>query len=488
MTAASRSLLGPSFTVLLGLAGLLGGRTDRVAVVLLTGLVAVAVAWSVGGPRRAGQVGLAAGLVIAASLPPWRSAGLPFERLGIVLGAGLGVVALVAAVAAVRHQGWARATMVALALGAAGLSVTGLRTGVQLAFLVLTGLSVAAVVRGGLDLAGALGVHPPPVAEQPVEHRDRLLAQLSYDDGDRVGRFLVLMVLSTTIAALGVMTDSTAVVIGAMLVAPLMTPLMGVALSLGMGWLGRAQRTAGVAVLGIVLAVGLSALLAAVLPLAVAVDANPQVTSRAAPTLLDLLIAMAAGTAGAYAMSRPDVSDALPGVAIAISLVPPLAVVGIALEQGARGAAAGALLLFTTNLVAILVAGITVFAATGVLPRSRRVDPDATRATASALAAAMCLVIGGLSLSGERLLEATSAVTQAEAVVQDWLADTLPGAGLQQVTVDGDTVLVELSGPDPDLVDASDLAERFAEARGRQVEVRVGVVPREEVTAVAAPD
>ena len=475
-TGDVRPLAGAAATVLAGALGLFGGRVDRVAPVLLTALLAVVVVAVTVGRRRTWQVAVVATAITVASL---LDADEPFARMGLVLGWLLAVVAIGAALLAVRRSGWARTTAAAVAVGAAGLSVTGLRTGLQLSFLVLTGLSATAAVRGGLDLARALGVPQPA----PSADRDRVVDLLSYDR-DRTGRFLVLMVLSTTIAALGVMTDSTAVVIGAMLVAPHMPPRRGVSVSRGMGWLGRARQTAGVAAAGIVLAVGLSALLAAVLPVSVALDANPQVTARTAPTLLDLAVALAAGTAGAYALSRPDVSDALPGVAVAISLVPPLAVAGIAIQQGARAATAGALLLFTTNMVAILVAGVVVFGATGVIPRRGPSDPATVRATAAVLGAALCVVIGGLSLSGQRLLEATSEVQQVEATVEAWAAD-LEGAAVDLLEVDDDVVTVELSGPPPDLVDPADLAGRLAEALGREVTVRV--FPRQVLESTGSP-
>jgi len=92
--------------------------------------------------------------------------------------------------------------------------------------------------------------------------------------------------------------------------------------------------------------------------MAVAVDvsSNSQILRRTNPRLIGLVVALATGAVGAFALAREDVSDTLPGVAIAISLVPPLAVVGISLEAGAPSDAAGALLLFGTNVLAILAA------------------------------------------------------------------------------------------------------------------------------------
>ena len=103
--------------------------------------------------------------------------------------------------------------------------------------------------------------------------------------------------------------------------------------------------------------------------------------SRTAPRLVDLCAALATGLAGAFAIGRKDISDTLPGVAIAISLVPPLANVGILLAAGRPDLAVGSLLLFVTNFLAILLTGSIMFglmgfpraALTGRSPRSRRV-------------------------------------------------------------------------------------------------------------------
>jgi uncharacterized membrane protein len=93
--------------------------------------------------------------------------------------------------------------------------------------------------------------------------------------------------------------------------------------------------------------------------------ANSQVASRTSPGLLDLIAAIATGLAGAVAMARRDVAAVLPGVAIAISLVPPLAVVGVCLGQGAFGLALGAFLLFFSNVLAMVLAGVLTFALLG---------------------------------------------------------------------------------------------------------------------------
>ena len=94
-------------------------------------------------------------------------------------------------------------------------------------------------------------------------------------------------------------------------------------------------------------------------------DANTQIVGRTAPAVLDLVIAIAAGLAGAYALVRRDVANILAGVAIAITLVPVLEVAGISLGSGRLDLALGAFLLFLTNAAAIMLGGMVVFTAAG---------------------------------------------------------------------------------------------------------------------------
>jgi uncharacterized hydrophobic protein (TIGR00271 family) len=172
-------------------------------------------------------------------------------------------------------------------------------------------------------------------------------------DANWAFRFGLMQALSVIIAVVGLTGDSAAVVIGAMLVAPLMTPLMALAASLAMGWHQRMLRSAVV----VTLASGGSVLLAFLLASLVPGDGiTEEVLRRTSPGTGDLVVALAAGVAGAYGTVRSDVSASLPGVAVAVALVPPLATIGVTLEAGERGLASGAGLLFVTNLSAIVLA------------------------------------------------------------------------------------------------------------------------------------
>jgi len=174
----------------------------------------------------------------------------------------------------------------------------------------------------------------------------------------RLTNFFALLLFATVIATYGVLSGSTATVIGAMIVAPLMGPIIATTAAVVMGSLPRALHAFALTVAGIAAVVIFSYLLAWVVPdVTISFTSNGEITSRINPGLYALLTALGAGAAGAFIVSRAEIADSMGGVAIAISLVPPLCVVGISLQKGRWDAAGGALLLFMTNYLAILLAG-----------------------------------------------------------------------------------------------------------------------------------
>jgi uncharacterized hydrophobic protein (TIGR00271 family) len=177
--------------------------------------------------------------------------------------------------------------------------------------------------------------------------------------------FFVMMGLSSAIATFGLLQNSAAVIIGAMLVAPLMAAIFGLSLGIVRGDLRLLQRAASATIRGMVLAIGVAVVLTFLVP-----DGrfSDEILLRTHPNLLDLGVALASGAAGAYALCRKEVSAALPGVAIAAALVPPLATIGIGLARWDGEVAGGATLLFVTNLVAISGMGGMVFLWLGFRP------------------------------------------------------------------------------------------------------------------------
>ena len=166
--------------------------------------------------------------------------------------------------------------------------------------------------------------------------------------------FIALIVLSTLIAALGLIQNSTAVVIGAMLVAPLMTPLLGSGLSLIQGNKVLARKAARTILLGFLTAYFLGVILGLLTP---GLEVTSEMAARGSPRLPDIIIAFLSGMAAVYAMGRPHLVSALPGVAIAAALVPPIATAGLATSLGAISLACGSALLFLTNIVTIVLGG-----------------------------------------------------------------------------------------------------------------------------------
>lgn len=162
--------------------------------------------------------------------------------------------------------------------------------------------------------------------------------------------YVIMNALATVVAGYGMLANSAAVVIGAMIIAMLLGPIMGLALAMVDGDVKLLRRALAAEVLGVVMVVVLSAIIGRVhmdLPL------TTEILSRTKPNLLDLAVALAGGAAGAYATVSPRVSVGLVGVAISTALVPPLAASGICLSRGHMDLAAGAFILFATNLVAI---------------------------------------------------------------------------------------------------------------------------------------
>ena len=177
------------------------------------------------------------------------------------------------------------------------------------------------------------------------------------------GSFYTLLLAATLIASFGLMANSTAVVIGAMLVSPLMTPIIGMSLALVRGNGKLFWRATQAEIFGVILAVGVAALFG-LLPMNL--EPTSEMLARTQPNLLDLMVAVLAGFAGAYAMVNERISPALPGVAIATAIVPPLANSGLCLGLGAYAGAWGSFLLFFANFISILLVASAVFFAAGL--------------------------------------------------------------------------------------------------------------------------
>lgn len=177
--------------------------------------------------------------------------------------------------------------------------------------------------------------------------------------------FWTVLLLSGAIATLGLALDATAVVIGAMLVAPLLGPLLGLSLALAVGDGRLALQTALTILLGAIGVIGLAALLTVLLPFQ---DVTSEIAARTRPTTLDLAIAVFSGLAGAVVTVAREhrLSASIPGVAIAVALIPPLGVAGFAIGTGRWEMVEGPLLLFGANLGGIVLSGMGAFLLVGM--------------------------------------------------------------------------------------------------------------------------
>lgn len=281
------------------------------------------------------------------------------------------------------------------------------------------------------------------------------------DAGRRRSRFWLLLPLSGVIAAAGVVADSTATVIGAMIVAPLMVPILGVVLAVVLGDRVNLLRSAVFVIAGGLAVIGIGVVMGLLVPFDVLAATNAQVAGRVSPRLVDLVAALATGAVGSVALVRDDIADTLPGVAIAISLVPPLAVVGLTLESGDTVAAAGAMLLFLTNVTAIVASGLVVMAAFGVRP-DRDVAPPGGRSDGSGrsrrtaafvVALSVAVLVVPLALGSQRIAKQVGDESRVRAAVVLWAE----AGGWEVVSVRSglDSVSVVATGPLPE----PDLAE-----------------------------
>lgn len=175
--------------------------------------------------------------------------------------------------------------------------------------------------------------------------------------------FMVLVVVSAVLASLGLLQNSSAVIIGAMLVAPLMSPLMGFGVAMARGQLNLMRRAILTVATGIGLVLVTSAIIGLLAPVKIP---TPEMLGRGQPTILDMGVALASGVVGAFALSRKDIPAAVAGVAIAAALVPPICVAGLAFAFGAMNLFFGSFILFSLNVICIGIAAYATFALLGI--------------------------------------------------------------------------------------------------------------------------
>ncbi|MGB5167903.1 MAG: DUF389 domain-containing protein [Acidimicrobiia bacterium] len=303
-------------------------------------------------------------------------------------------------------------------------------------------------------------------------------------------RFVSLMMLSTAIAVFGILGDSTAVVIGAMLVAPLMFPVLGVAAAIVMGWPRRVVSRALLVAAGSLLAVLLAALISFLIP-GMDTPLPAELMARTSPNLLDLGIALAAGAAGAYGQVRRHASDVLTGVAVAVALVPPLAVVGITLQLTEWQLALGATLLFLANVVGIVIAASATFLAAGFVP-GRNPLKGHTQILRGVSWAAIATIIVVLPMQFGRgaVLPQSDPTNEVTAVVEEYVSERGSATEVVDVEVevdDGFTKVDVVVASSIDAIAVDSLAEDLADHLSSPVQLRLLLVSAETDRATVVP-
>lgn len=306
-----------------------------------------------------------------------------------------------------------------------------------------------------------------------------------FPEGDAFRRsvvtYIVLLTLASFVATFGLFQDSVASIIGAMVIAPLGGAILAISGALVTGRVRWQSITIVQVLLSAVGVIAISYVVSLLMPNVI--ELTPSMEARTEPGLLDLGVALAAGAAGAYVAARRTGSDALPGVAIAVSLVPPLATVGICLELGRVDDAAGALLLFTTNLAAIVVVACVVFILLGATPTREQVTERRRLRNGLIVAvAALVLIAVPLAASAYQSVEAQMTAITGAPVVREWIGDR--DLTVTAYDIDGERITLVVAGSSLP-TDVPELATSLASALGRTVDLTVEYVPRIRVKAVA---
>lgn len=203
------------------------------------------------------------------------------------------------------------------------------------------------------------------------EKKDAVLRLI--EESSPTGGFYLMLLCATVIVAVGLMIGNTAIVIGGMLVSPLLAPLLSLALGMAMGDRSVMFRSLWIILLTTVFVFVVSWLMSLFMSIE---TVNIEIVSRIEPSLAYLVVALFAGLAASFSYIKPSMNVILPGVAIAIAVLPPLSVSALGLSLGDMDILFGALSLYLVNLVGIILAALVVFATFGFYPLRRRAEME----------------------------------------------------------------------------------------------------------------
>ncbi len=313
--------------------------------------------------------------------------------------------------------------------------------------------------------------------------------------------FFTMIGLSSAIAGFGLLQNSPAVIIGAMLVAPLMSAIIGMGLGVVEGDLTLIRRSGSASLRGALLAIAVGAVLGLLRP-----NMDPvasEILARTRPNLLDLGVALASGAAGAYALSRKEVSAAMAGVAIAAALVPPLVSSGIGIPLRRWDIFFGALLLYLTNFVAIAASGGIMMLLLGFGPTAEEEEEIGILRRGMQTALAMLLVValslGFLTLQTFRIAGSEQISRRVSQVLSHEVEQRSYAHldGIDRIEVPRDPELplvVEITLEMPAQVVAEyeytiarELRDALSASTGRPVELYMSVIPTRRLEPGAVP-
>lgn len=246
---------------------------------------------------------------------------------------------------------------------------------------------------------------PEPPEETPVEEAVKDSGEEDQKKAGRISReelytdivdttklsriYIVLVILSTVVAIIGILRSSVAIIIGSMVIAPLLGPNVGLSLATTLGDVKLARNAFKTNIAGLFVAFMLSAIAGWLLTIDPAI---PEIASRTRPDLGDIGLSLASGGAGALAFTT-GLPTALVGVMVAVALLPPLVVCGMLLGGGYMPEAFGALLLLLVNIICVNLAGVTTFLVQGIRPLSWWEADKAKKATRIAISLWISLLI-----------------------------------------------------------------------------------------------
>lgn len=260
-------------------------------------------------------------------------------------------------------------------------------------------------------------------------HHEQTVTDLVLDNAKPHFSFYALLLSSTVICTLGLLMNTSAVVIGGMIISPLMWPILAVALGVSYGRITQIKKSVFWLGLAMLLAFGAAALITLISPIKLI---NPEILARTEPTFLDVVVAVAAGAIAALAVSHRRISSSLAGVAIATSLLPPLSASAIGLALLDKSVFLGALLLFAANVASILFVSIITFSWVGL----RQKHSSKTRLRGLLFTAAVLIAIANplVTLLNQQSYELWS-YPEVKSILTDQLTTISPQISLGSIEV-----------------------------------------------------